>query len=338
MKLASSQPRPQINPECTRTLGAQLREARELRKLSTQDVADKLLFSKNQVIGLEAGELKYFYGTKLYAQAADKYAAFMELPQCPSAILFDFGCPEDTAIEAIAEAPAAAQKSSAPDTTVEPVVVEAAIAEATAPQFKTVTQTPATRMLARKPKRSALFWGVAAPAIVAGVFYQKLTDTDAAKPAPVQAAEAEAKPIPTPAETAAPASTTPIAPTQAAETALAPTTATPAKVVVVEKSEPASKPVESAQNNAVPDGTIQLSFKGSSWVQSVDQSGSKQEKTYQSGDTLTLHPGKLQALIIGNASAVTVSSSKNPINLGTYVAQGSQVARLLGPQVRQLAQ
>lgn len=103
-----------------------------------------------------------------------------------------------------------------------------------------------------------------------------------------------------------------------------------------ETTAPTLPPSESEKNNLA-SNSIRLSFSASSWVQVVETNGSRQEKTYHTGDTLTLEPGKLQGIIIGNAKAVTVSSSDGNITLNRYIASGSQVARIIGQDVRKLA-
>lgn len=78
---------PSLNLDVARNLGSLLRSGRESVKLTPQEVADKLLFSKAQVLGLETGETHFFYGDRLFAQCADKYAAFLGLAELPSATL-----------------------------------------------------------------------------------------------------------------------------------------------------------------------------------------------------------------------------------------------------------
>lgn len=95
-------------------------------------------------------------------------------------------------------------------------------------------------------------------------------------------------------------------------------------------------PSESDKSNLA-SNSIQLSFSDSSWVQVVETNGNRQEKTYKTGDTVTLEPSKLQGIIIGNAKAVTVSSPDGNININRYIAPGSQVARIIGPDARNLA-
>ena len=93
-----------------------------------------------------------------------------------------------------------------------------------------------------------------------------------------------------------------------------------------------------APKHIVPAGRIALTFSGASWIQAVDKNGSKQEKIYRNGDTLALNPSQLQALIIGNSSVVSITSNKKTIDLKPYIGQGSQVARIIGADIRQLGE
>ena len=84
MKLGLAQTRPDINVNYAQALGDKFRAHRENLNLSPQEVADQLLLSKQQILGLESGDPGKFYGNKLFAQAADKYAAFINLDSKPS--------------------------------------------------------------------------------------------------------------------------------------------------------------------------------------------------------------------------------------------------------------
>lgn len=95
-------------------------------------------------------------------------------------------------------------------------------------------------------------------------------------------------------------------------------------------------PVSMAELPAPAFGTLTLTFNGSSWVQVVSANGAKEESTYKAGDTLTLYPEKLQAIVIGNAAAVSAESAKGTVSLNAYVATGSKVARIVGSAVRAL--
>lgn len=57
--------------------GRRFAQARVDRGLSIEQVCDRLLLSKRQVLGLEQGDQSPFYGEQFYRQAARKYAALL---------------------------------------------------------------------------------------------------------------------------------------------------------------------------------------------------------------------------------------------------------------------
>lgn len=68
-----------INLSYAREIGDLLKAAREERHLSRAEVSDTLLCSVPQVEGLESGSARYFYGSRLFAQALSRYADLMAL-------------------------------------------------------------------------------------------------------------------------------------------------------------------------------------------------------------------------------------------------------------------
>ena len=264
MNYLSTKHRFEIDLDKAAALGILLRTKRKSLELSAQDIADKLLLSLQQVKGLESGELKYFYGAKLYAQAAEKYVRFLKLNEQPTQTLFvNFENDNDAAGEYASPSAQAEHFSNASN---------------------------------KNAYRSTLIGITLVALIVAGlVFFLNA-------PAPETSTKHQAPAIP-----------------QA-------------------RTEP---PVQSAselpvKESSLPKGTIELKFSGASWVQTVDTAGKKQENTYLNGETLALKPATLQALIIGNASAVTAQRGDKTIHLNDYVTPGSKVARLIGPQIRKL--
>lgn len=282
MKLVSSQARPQINLEEASVLGKIMQRARESRQLSAQEVADKLLLSKNQIQGLETGNPKYFYGSKLYGQAAEKYAAFLELAESPGALLF----------ERIDEIQVGLDVTNPLET---PTIED---------KHPDVADPPSGTLAGRLHRGIVIVASLLILAVIGIVINSRLQNNEAIKVA--------AK-VPT------------VNPIQSETPPQAATVHVPAV--------PETTPVK-----IMPTSTITLKFNGSSWVQVVLQNGNKQEKTYRAGETLTLEPEKLQALVIGNANNVTMSNSKSDVKLSAFIAQGSQVARLIGPQIRNIGQ
>lgn len=318
MKIDQARKRLEINIDKARALGVRFCGERNARKLSTQDVADLLLLSKLQVIGLETGDMKSFYSAKMYGQSADKYAKQLGFNDKPSDSLFetDHSYVEIPSVnELCADAPA----------TTEARVIETDDKPAV---------TPAT---SKKPisLRTALIALLTAGTVVATFL---ITRTQAMIAASVS--EPTAKTTETTPPIAPPTTTTE---TASATPAPTPTTPTPLNNATQNaentKADPAPKqePVTKEATSNIPRGHIRIAFQGVSWVQSVDKNGDKQEKTYRDGDTLSLEAGKLQALVIGNAGSVTMADSNGEISLKPYIASGSQVARIIGPDIRKLA-
>lgn len=67
-----------INLSYAREVGDSLQTIRESRQLSRDDISDLLVCSVQQVLGLESGSARYFYGSRLFAQALSRYAELLE--------------------------------------------------------------------------------------------------------------------------------------------------------------------------------------------------------------------------------------------------------------------
>ena len=282
MKLDQAKRRLEINQEEAFALGERLCNARKTQNLPIDEVADKLLLSKQQILGLETGNLKNFYGTKLFAQAADKYAALLGFDVKPSTTLFL----EDQA--------AFIEKSPAP-------IIEESL---------TATDNSPIEPAKKPSSRRKLVAAIATLGIISigGFFLFEPASRIPATPVQPETARTEqAKP----------------------EQSVVAVTATPQNA-----SEAAAKTIPAA---TVPQGQIILTFNNSSWVQTVETNGNRLEKIYHKSESLTLEPAKLQALIIGNAKAVDVESANGSISLRPFITSGSQVARIVGPKIRQLA-
>ena len=307
MKHSHGHTHPVVDTDNARQLGMRLRCARESQACNPEYMADKLLLSKQQVLGLEAGEHTCFYGTKLYAQAADKYAALLQLDFLPSEQLFT--APTDEV------APVKPQQSITATTTAEiPIAPETPRENIT----DNTVSNPAPRWMLRLSIGAVVL--VAVTIVGLTIFEQQSASPQLAsltQPLQNKASESQSAPAPEPA---APPTVTPAVP---AEPEKPPLAATP------------SPPL--AKEDALPTGSIRITFSGASWVQTVNSNGQKQERTYRDGESLVLEPAQLQALIIGNAGVVSVSSNTGEIRLSSYVSAGSQVARLIGPQIRHLA-
>ena len=311
MKLMEPKHRPGIDLHQAHSLGIRFCAERNARKLSIPEVADALLLSKQQVVGLEIGDLKSFYGAKLYAQAADKYAVFLAFAEKPSATLL-LSCNADTVTVDALEA--STKNASASMAQPEAVV-------ATSGETIDISTPASVNAVPRRNRMMNRFVLVTALIAVAGI----VVYTQPTRPGAVSTQQPPSPPAQA-NEVAQPATLT----QQTREQ-------TPAPI-----ESPSEKPEVAASSaddvkNVVPDGRIELTFSGASWVQAVDKNGSKQEKMYHNGDRLELNPGQLQALIIGNSNAVSINTAKGKIDLKPYIGQGSQVARIIGPDIRQLS-
>lgn len=278
---------PSLNLDVARNLGSLLRSGRESVNLTPQEVADKLLFSKAQVLGLETGETHFFYGNRLFAQCADKYAAFLGLTEHPSATLL---ATDDVAV--VCDQTGATNIKAELTT---PMVQDVAIA-APVDTEASVISTPSKRNI----RCLILAFAVAALGIfvVASILWN----------------------------TADPKFTEPVV-------SAPPATAVPSPEPPLPQPQPTTEKKEQ-----IPSVSIKLSFSGSSWVQVVETNRTRKDKTYKAGDTLTLEPKKLQALVIGNSKVVMVSSDQGNVSIKGFIAPGSQVARIIGDNVRTLGQ
>jgi cytoskeletal protein RodZ len=267
----TKRPQASLDRDQAQIIGARLMGAREALNLPASKVANILLLSRHQIECLEVGDVSVFYNAQFYAQAADKYAAFLELTPAPSASLLAHA-------ETVEAAPA-------PPADVPPVVSKIVDPQAQAAKARIVKRTLLVAVLV---------------AVAAGAYLQRTIISD------FIVAQWPAAPV---------ATVEPAPPMQ--QPAPAPVVETPPPVPTIES------------------GTVNIRFSGSSWVQVVYADGTRKDHTYKAGDTLTLEPAKLQALIIGNVKATTAETAKGVVNLNAY-ATGGNVARIIGPAARAL--
>lgn len=305
--------RPKLNLDKAQALGLRFCAERNARRESQQDIADALLLSKLQIMGLETGDRKSFYSDKMFGQAADKYASHLGFDDKPSEFLFS--AINQNAAAFIASETIAVEK--------EQIDFEAeAIAD--------------TEMLlsAAPPRKSASFKTAFIAIVVASVIIVSYlaTRTQPTVAAPQPGSVVKTTEITPPNPTPAPTETATTTPTPL------PQAQPEQKELVKPESVKTEPPTKQSATNSVSAGHILIKFSASSWVQTVDKNGNKQEKIYKSGETLDLEPANLQALVIGNVSSVTVNSNKTDISLKPYVTPGSQVARIIGADVRKLGE
>lgn len=329
MKFDPPKNRPEIDLDKARALGIRFCGERNARNISAQEMADHLMLSKLQIVGLETGDIKSFYSAKMYAQSADKYAKFLNFADIPSEHLFKNGASQPTAQIELSTDAAFIEAQATDSSSVESE-------EAISPNFTINTQVARHRI---SQYWIPIFFLLAA-GLVTALYTLVPTETVTAAAPKVEILPPAVTSIPNPTPNPPPTPTT-LAPTT--ETATATPTPTQSLQSPPDKNNTAATP-EPAKSNAatnasavsVATGHLLIKFTDASWVQSVDKGGNKREKIYKKGDTLDLEPNNLQALVIGNAGAVAINNSKAEISLKPYIASGSQVARIIGPDIRKL--
>ncbi len=291
--------------DCAQQISGQLEAARQARGLSKKEVAYQLMLSADQVNCLENRSLKSFYSSQYYVLAAKKYAAFLGVtiaqPQVPE---------------------------------VAPLVIPVVSSEKSSPLKSSILVG-----------RRSLLWAFAALVIIlVGLVFvvregahdrDTLPVTSALPVAPVETVVAPVVPaapvVPVdtaaapvvPASPAAPMGTASLA--KSSQTDNVPHPATPST----------APPSESAKTGTV---VLQLNFTAATWVSTYRRDGAHEQKVYGPEDTLKLDLEPLTELIIGNAPATRLSIGKNKISLKRFTSPDSNVARVVGQNLRDLGQ
>ncbi|WP_282297748.1 RodZ domain-containing protein [Stenotrophomonas sp. PS02289] len=184
------------------------------------------------------------------------------------------------------------------------------------PELVSHTHTPRARRIAESLGRRALYVGITAVLAVPvwfatrGHFDNSSNTPNTASldviPAAVPVAGGSEPDAPAaPAAAPAPASTTPSAPYLASLT-------------------PVPRPAASAP--VATGGTLNLQFKGDSWVDITGPDGTTVEKALiKSGESRSFPPGQVARMVLGNASAVEVQQGGAIVDLSPY--QRANVAR-----------
>ena len=282
-------------------VGQSLFAARTERGLALEDVANALLLSTRQIEELECGKSQLFYNTNIYHRCLDKYAALLALDIVPSSLLAEqtYTIPEEKFAV----------------TTVVP---------SESPLKINCSAKPRAPLVSILLKQKWVLFGAALSVVAVGIFDMVMYKTQPESPS---------------------ASLTKLAVMTASEEA-APVTISsdinadkPGLVPLPENTKISMEPPAiSPETNTTKNQTIRMQFNDNCWVQTVDQLGHQIEKTYKSGDVLEIDPSKLQALIIGDyhAIALATQNSGNEIKLKPFVNPGSDVARIIGQDVRNL--
>lgn len=297
--MAFSIPTVDVNQTCAERLGQQLNTERLARGLSIDDISDALLCSKGQVTGLESAELTSFYSSRLYAQLARKYCNFLAIDFPDSELLNDTLLVGEVAHNTpIVEAP-----------------------KSVLPKF------PSAPKLLRLPKLSKqlvpslrLVFGALLAAAIAVAVFLKLTAPEEQPAAPnvakapgseeAKAQPEESAPTPSVQEPAKP---------DAVATPPAPTT-----------DKPSAPITEGAKQG------VSLVLTGPSWINVSYSDGRQTQQNYKKGEQLNIDTKGAQAIVIGNANAVEMSVNGQPASLQAYRKPDSNVARIIGSQLRAL--
>ena len=174
---------PTLNQEMAVTIGQQLKATRMGRGLTLQQAADPLLLSVRQIECLEAGDSSLFYGARLYAQAADKYATFLHIDVMPSQMMLDY------------QSDSVAGQATPAATTPTPAPKAAPSTQHTVPPVVAMPETVPLNAIPAEPIDTHTEYDFDAPVTA--------TEPTVAETS-VETAEAKAAPAPQPAQTIAP--------------------------------------------------------------------------------------------------------------------------------------
>ena len=294
------------------TFGALLVRHRTELGLSLQDVSNRLLLSTNQVRGLEADNRQAFYNDWFYVQATKKYASFLNLP-LPAEIVASLD--------------------------------QAALTNKQATGRIGLEQHPQNRQALGKfqlheSSDRRLSTMIAASFVVVGVIVGFVTfnelrtkDADLAQNETVENIQQVDKTAV--ASTAASDKNTDLADAQpsAAESTrpeLTPTSETTASQTVASHQNLATQALNDVvQAPAHTVSELTLTFTGDCWVQATSTDGNRIEKIYKQGDTLQLNLTNLKSLVLGNATATSMSAGPVDVPLTDFTIRGGVVARIL---------
>lgn len=335
----------ELNADAALRLARILQDARTAQSLSIQAVAKNLLLSRMQVVGLETGIAKSFYSARIYAQAARKYCAYLNV---------DFNVDEllvhPRASTSIVIDPLEAPVSTVSDT--------ALLAE---------TAAPASRGESRP--RGAYLWMATSLLLAAALFYSQRANLELLpsqaeeliagaiskfieKPATNQAeevAETEEKNDPETDERAERIAAgngenmgaNAGGPQRAADAEVA----SDAVERVSEKADPkiGGQPNEGSVATEFAPGKlnyekVRLEFSKPSWVEAIYFHGKVVNRLFHPGQELTLESEGLKSLVIGHYSGVKAYSQNKPINMATIRPPKGDVVTLYGKELAEILQ
>jgi cytoskeletal protein RodZ len=332
------------------TISGLLKSARESRGDNLAEAAFKIALSPSQLRAIEAGDLRPFYSTGYFVQAAERYATYLgvALPtrEPPAAEVPAAELPAAKVSEAVAQAAPKSDVTTADTALADapPAVEVSSMASiAIAPESKTteISEPPSERESKTFP------WGWVAFAIAGlitiGVLKESLEP--AAVPAPTtndsaagsaalsenKSTDSAATPssgtpalsistsaastsAPTPAATAAaPSTTAPQAPTSPA-----PKAAAQVPLATTGTSTAASAVATAA---AASDGVLEVQV--STWVQIVKNNGEKTNIKVEPGQRVEFPSSSTAAVVFGQPEKARLTIKGKPVNLSPFITQDS---------------
>ena len=315
-----------LNDQYIKDLGHLLRKAREHSGESIPEMADKLLFSKDQIAGLENYTLNKFYGERHFVQALIKYAEFLNLPVERDQLTLH----GDLTVGAIDTDNVKTQPAPTISVTSEVQETSDAFADLSALTRSKLHADAAGLPLDLPPSspyqaksNNAFLYGMATVGIIGivllmqwGMLSTSVTDQ------PVTAA-ATAAPFVSTASTAIANTATTMA--SAAEPSVAAGADKPQQERASEKPLPPA-----ADSPSLFDAHVVVETNGTCWIQFNHADGKSSQKVYPPNSKLQFARGELSGIIIGNLNAATLLVNNQNITLAQYQKPDSNVARILG--------
>ena len=315
-----------LNDQYIKDLGHLLRKAREHSGESIPEMADKLLFSKDQIAGLENYTLNKFYGERHFVQALIKYAEFLHQPVERDQLTLHGGL----TVGAIDTDNVKSQPAPTLSVTSEVQEASDAFADLSALTRSKLHADAAGLPLDLPPSspyqaksNNAFLYGMATVGIIGivllmqwGMLSTSVTDQ------PVTAA-ATAAPFVSTASTAIANTATTMA--SAAEPSVAAGADKPQQERASEKPLPPA-----ADSPSLFDAHVVVETNGTCWIQFNHADGKSSQKVYPPNSKLQFARGELSGIIIGNLNAATLLVNNQNITLAQYQKPGSNVASILG--------
>ena len=310
-----------LNDQYIKDLGHLLRKAREHSGESIPEMADKLLFSKDQIAGLENYTLNKFYGERHFVQALIKYADFLHQPVERDQLTLHGGL----TVGAIDTDNVKSQPAPTLSVTSEVQEASDAFADLSALTRSKLHADAAGLPLDLPPSspyqaksNNAFLYGMATVGIIGIVLLMQwgMLSTSATDQ-PVNAA----------------ATTAPVTWTASTATAIAsnaePSAPVPEDKPVHERA-PEKTLLMAAESPSISDAHVVVETNGTCWIQFNHADGKSSQKVYPPNSKLQFARGELSGIIIGNLNAATLLVNNQNITLAQYQKPGSNVARILG--------